>query len=112
MTMNDRLNGSGGGQLTRWQGIPLAIGSIAGSGILFLPSAVYSRAGNNVLVVWAIATLMSLPMLLMFEDMVRTNPDGRSVEAFVGMGLGPVFGRAVPLMYIGVVVVGLPSGTF
>ena len=31
--------------LTRWQAIPLAIGSIAGSGILFLPSAVYSRRG-------------------------------------------------------------------
>jgi amino acid efflux transporter len=77
MIMNDRSNGRATKGLTRWQGIPLAIGSIAGSGILFLPSAVYSRAGNNCLVVWAIATLMCLPMLLMFEDMVRSNPDGR-----------------------------------
>jgi amino acid efflux transporter len=110
--MNDRSNGRGRKGLTRWQGVPLAIGSIAGSGILFLPSAVYARAGNNSLVVWTVATLMSLPMLLMFEDMVRSNPDGRGVETFVQMGLGPVFGRAVPLTYIGLVIVGLPSGTF
>jgi amino acid efflux transporter len=100
------------GKLTRRQGFPLAIGSIAGSGILFLPSAVYARAGHNALVVWAIATLMSLPMLLMFDDMVRSNPDGRGVEAFVRVGLGPTVGRAVPLMYTGLVVVGLPAGTF
>ena len=49
--------------LTRWQAIPLAIGSIAGSGILFLPSAVYARAGNNSLLVWALSTLLCLPML-------------------------------------------------
>jgi amino acid efflux transporter len=111
-TMNAHSNKPRATGLTRWQGFPLAIGSIAGSGILFLPSAVYSRAGNNCLVVWAIATLMCLPMLLMFEDMVRSNPDGRGVEAFVRLGLGPLFGRAVPLMYISLVIVGLPSGAF
>jgi amino acid efflux transporter len=98
--------------LTRWQAIPLAIGSIAGSGILFLPSAVYARAGDNSLLVWTVSTLLCLPMLLMFDDMVRSNPDGRGIEAFIRLGLGDLFGRCVPIMFISLVIVGLPSGAF
>lgn len=98
--------------LTRWQGIPLAIGSVAGSGILFLPSAVYARSGNNSLLVWAVSILLCLPMLLMFGDMVRSNPDGRGIEAFIRAGLGDLFGRCVPVMFIALVIVGLPSGAF
>jgi Secreted repeat of unknown function len=56
--------------LSRRQALPLAVGSIAGSGILFLPSAVYVEAGRNSLLVWLLATAACLPMLLMFEDMV------------------------------------------
>lgn len=98
--------------LSRWQAIPVATGSIAGSGILFLPSAVYSRAGGNSLLVWALSTSLCLPMLLMFQDMVRSNPDGRGIEAFIRMGLGAAFGRCVPVMFIALVSVGLPSGAF
>jgi amino acid transporter len=60
--------------LSRRQAIQLAIGSIAGSGILFLPSAVYMEAGRNSLLVWVLSTAVCLPMLLMFEDIVRANP--------------------------------------
>jgi len=67
---------------------------------------------RNSLLVWALSTLLCLPMLLMFEDMVRSNPGGRSIEAFIRMGLGTRFGRCVPVMYIGLVIVGLPSGAF
>lgn len=98
--------------LNRWQAVPLAIGSVAGSGILFLPSAIYVAAGRNSLVVWAVSTLLCLPMLLMFDDMVRTNPDGHSIEAFIRLGLGDKFGRCVPLMFLSLVIVGLPAGAF
>lgn len=98
--------------LTRVKAIPLAIGSVAGSGILFLPSAVYVAAGSNSLLVWGVATLLCLPMLLMFEDMVRANPDGRSIEAFIRLGLGDAFARCVPVMFLALVVVGLPAGAF
>jgi amino acid efflux transporter len=98
--------------LSRWQAVPLAVGSIAGSGILFLPSAVYARAGNDSLLVWVLATALCVPMLLMFQDMVRSNPDGRGIEAFIRMGLGRMFGRCVPVMFIALVIIGLPSGAF
>lgn len=96
--------------LSRRQAIPLAIGSVAGSGILFLPSAVYAEAGANSLLVWLLATTICLPMLLMFDDMVRANPDGDGIEAFVRAGLGRAVGRCVPLMFLALVIVGLPAG--
>lgn len=96
--------------LTRRQAIPLAIGSVAGSGILFLPSAVYVAAGRDSLLVWALATVLCLPMLLMFDDMVRSKPDGRSIEAFIRHGLGDAVARCVPVMFLALVIVGLPAG--
>jgi amino acid efflux transporter len=94
----------------RWQAVPLAIGSIAGSGILFLPSAVFVEAGRNSLLVWALATAICLPMLLMFDDMVRADPGGGGIQAFIRAGLGDTVGRCVPLMFLSVVIVGLPAG--
>jgi amino acid efflux transporter len=97
--------------LSRRQAIPLAIGSVAGSGILFLPSAVYVEAGRNSLPVWLLSTLVCLPMLLMFEDIVRANPDGDGIQAFIRSGLGEAIGRCVPLMFLSLVIVGLPAGS-
>jgi amino acid efflux transporter len=91
------------GGLRRRQAIPLAIGSIAGSGMLFLPSAVYVEAGRNSLLVWALSTLVCVPMLLMFEDMVRATPDGSGIQAFIRAGLGDVVGRCVPLLFLSLV---------
>lgn len=88
----------------------MAIGSIAGSGILFLPSAVYAEAGRESLLVWAVAIGLCLPMLGMFAEMVREHPDGDGIEAFVRAGLGNLLGRCVPLLYLAVVAVGLPAG--
>jgi amino acid efflux transporter len=96
--------------LTRRQAIPLAIGSVAGSGILFLPSAVYVEAGRQSLLVWGLATVLCLPMLLMFEDMVRSNPDGRGIEAFIRQGLGDAVARCVPVLFLALVIMGLPAG--
>jgi amino acid transporter len=85
--------------------------SVAGSGILFLPSPVYVEAGRNSLLVWVLAPLVCLPMLLMFEDMVRANPTGNGIQACIRAGLGDVVGRCVPLLFLSLVAVGLPAGS-
>lgn len=97
-------------RLSRWQAVPLAVGSVAGSGILFLPSAVYAEVGRNSLLVWVLATVLCLPMLLMFQDMVRRYPTGDGIEAFIRAGLGRPLGRCVPILFVALVVVGLPGG--
>lgn len=95
--------------LTVRGGIALAIGSIAGSGILYLPSLTYVLAGRNVLLVWLGGTLLCLPLLLMFADVVRLVPDGSGVEGFVEKGLGPHLAATIPLLFLSVVVLGLPA---
>lgn len=96
--------------LSRLRAIPLAIGSVAGSGMLVLPSAVYAEACNNNLLVWLAATGLCLPMLLMFADIVRAQPDGNSIESCITAGLGATLGRCVPVMFVCLVSVGLPAG--
>jgi len=82
--------------LTLWDGMALAIGSIAGAGILYLPSLTYVLAGQDVLLVWLGGTLLALPMLFMFADMVRLIPDGSGIVGFVAHGLGGKVAATVP----------------
>ncbi len=96
--------------LTLWDGMALAIGSIAGSGILYLPSLTYVLAGHDVLLVWLGGTLLCVPMLFMFTDMVRLIPDGSGLEGFVARGLGSHIAATVPPLFLSVVVLGIPTG--
>ncbi|WP_028061497.1 APC family permease [Candidatus Solirubrobacter pratensis] len=80
-------------------GIALAIGSVAGSGILFLPSTIYALAGHDALVVWGLATLLCVPLLLVFGEMVRESHDGAGIEGFIARGLGPEVAACVPLLF-------------
>lgn len=91
-------------------GIALAIGSIAGAGILFLPSLTYVLAGRTVLLVWLGGTLLCLPMLFMFTAMVRLVPDGSGIEGFIARGLDRHVAASVPVLFLSLVVLGLPSG--
>ncbi len=96
--------------LTLRDGMALAIGSIAGSGILYLPSLTYVLAGHDVLFIWLGGTLLCLPMLFMFTDMVRLIPDGSGIEGFIARGLGSHVAATVPLLFLSVVVLGIPAG--
>ena len=96
--------------LTLWDGMALAIGSIAGSGILYLPSLTYVLAGNDVLVVWLGGTLICLPMLFMFADMIRLVDDGSGIEGFIARGLGSHVAATVPFLFLSIVILGIPAG--
>ena len=63
--------------------VPLAFGSIAGSGILSLPSSVYTEAGSASVLVWVIAAAACLPMLLMFRDAMLLSGEGNAVQQLV-----------------------------
>ncbi len=96
--------------LTLRDGVALAIGSIAGSGILFLPSLTYVLAGRDVLLVWLGGTLLCLPLLFMFTALVRLVPNGSGLEGFIARGLGPHVAATVPALFLSLVVLGLPAG--
>lgn len=96
-------------QLTLKDGIFLSIGSIMGSGILFLPSMIYATAGSNILYVWLITTLLCLPLLYIFIDMVKSVSDGSGVQGFISLGLGERIGAAIPVLFLGTVSFGMPA---
>src|SRR3954453_23680696 len=77
-------------------GIVLAVGSIAGSGILFLPSTIYVIAGSDSLVVWLVSAALCVPLLGVFAALVRHVPDGSGLEGFVALGLGRRASALVP----------------
>jgi len=49
-------------------------------------------------------------MLFMFTDMVRLIPDGSGIEGFIARGLGSHIAATVPLLFLSVVVLGIPAG--
>jgi amino acid efflux transporter len=87
-------------QLGLGAGIALAIGSVAGSGILFLPSVTYDIAGADALLVWAAAAALCVPLLLVFGELVREAPESSGLEGFVARGLGPHAAACVPLLFL------------
>ncbi len=96
-------------QLGLKEGIALGVGSIMGSGILFLPSLSYSLAGPNVLVSWLATTLLCVPLLFIFMDMVKRVPTERGLEGYISLGLGDRIGSSIPLLFLGTVGIGMPS---
>ncbi len=96
-------------QLTLRDGIPLALGSIIGSGILFLPSLTYQVAESDVSLVWIFTTLLCLPLLVIFKHMLRTVPHESGLEGYVSLGLGEKIASSIPLLFLGTVGLGMPS---
>src|ERR1044071_1605170 len=81
-------------------GIVLAVGSIAGSGILFLPSTIYVIAGSDSLVVWLLSAALCVPLLGVFASLVRAVPDGAGLGGFVALGLGRRAAALVPALLL------------
>ena len=96
--------------LTLSHGIALALGSIAGSGLLFLPSLTLVVGGTDVMEVWLGATLICLPMLFLLADVVREFDDGSGIEGLIARGLGAQVSAGVPLLFLLIVMLGIPAG--
>ena len=92
-------------------GIALALGSIAGSGLLFLPSLTLVVGGRDVMLVWLAATLVCLPVLFLLADVVREFDDGSGIEGLIARGLGPHVGAGVPVLFLSIVMLGIPAGS-
>jgi amino acid efflux transporter len=96
-------------QLTLKEGVPLALGSILGSGVLFLPSLTYAVSGSYTIWVWILTTLFCLPLLFIFTNMVKAVPNESGIEGFVSLGLGKNIGASIPIIFLGTVAIGMPA---
>jgi amino acid efflux transporter len=91
-------------------GVALALGSIAGSGLLFLPSLTLVVGGHDVMLVWLAATLVCLPVLFLLADVVREFDDGSGIEGLIARGLGTHVAAGVPVLFLSMVLLGIPAG--
>ena len=96
-------------QLTLKDGIALGMGSVMGSGVLFLPSLTYLTAGKDVLLSWIIATLLCVPLTMIFSELVGAVPNESGLEGFVEIGLGRNVAATIPIILLGTVCMGMPS---
>ncbi|WP_353649161.1 amino acid permease [Nakamurella sp. A5-74] len=74
------------------QGIALYVSAILGAGVLVLPGQVASMAGPASLVSWAIASLLGVPLAVMFAALARRFPDAGGVASYARAGFGPTAG--------------------
>jgi amino acid efflux transporter len=90
-------------------GISYAIGSIIGSGILFLPSLTFNLSGKNVFLSWTLATLLCVPLMIIFFDMSKTSPVEEGIKGYIESGLGKFLGLSFPILMLSTVSIGMPS---
>ena len=96
-------------KLSLTDGVTLAIGSVMGSGVLFLPGFTYQIAGSDAVISWLVATLLCFPLLLIFRSIVRQAPNSRGLEGWVAFSLGERWAPAVPYLLLGTVCLGMPA---
>ena len=97
-------------KLSLFQSIPLGIGSIIGSGILFLPSLTYQVSGTDVLISWGLIILLCYPGIIFFNEMIKKlNPSNTSLSGMIELGLGKDLGNSVHIILLGTVIFGMPS---
>ena len=96
-------------KLNLLDGVALGIGSIMGSGALFLPSYSYAIGGDGAILAWMLTTLLCLPLIIVFKAMVNKVPNESGLHGWVSLGLGEKVGAAVPFILLGTVSLGMPS---
>lgn len=96
-------------KLSLIEAIPYGIGSIMGSGVLFLPSATYNIAKNDVLIAWVAMILLCIPGIFFFKEMVSNVTPGDGMAGIVELGLGKFVGDSVYVLLFGTVILGMPS---
>ncbi len=96
-------------KLGLFSGTSYAVGSIIGSGILFLPSLTYKLSQSDVFLSWVLATLLCIPLLLVFYDMSKVTKPGEGVKGFIQFGLGKTVASCFPILLLSTVSIGMPS---
>lgn len=96
-------------KLSLFSGTSYAVGSIIGSGILFLPSLTYKLSGSNVFLAWSLATFLCIPLLIIFYDMSKSLGTNEGVKGFIEIGLGKRVGQCFPVLMLSTVSIGMPS---
>jgi len=95
--------------LTLKEGIPLAIGSIIGSGVLFLPSLTVLYAKTDVVLAWLLVMFLCVPLLIVFFDIISKNKEASGIEGYIRQAFGSNISDVVPILLLCTVTFGMPA---
>lgn len=88
--------------------LSIGLGSIIGSGVLFLPSLSYMRAGKSVAFSWVLMMLATLIGVFLVIRVISRSTVVSSVDEIVSFGLGDILGNSVIFLFISTVFLGMP----
>ena len=86
----------------------LYIGAILGSGVLLIPGYAADAAGPASVLVWALMSLLTLPMALTLGVLSARYPDAGGVSAFVRHAYGPAVAAVAGWFFVAAVPIGAP----
>ena len=96
-------------KLNLLSGTSYAIGSLIGSGVLFLPSLTFEASKTDVILSWCLATFLCIPLIIMFYDMSKTVGAGEGIKGYIEKGLGSNISSYIPILMLSTVIIGMPS---
>lgn len=82
---------------------------VIGAGLLVLPGLVYQHIGNLALVAWGICALSVFPLLMIFVILGKHFPNAGGIAHYCLMAFGKTGQRCASLLFLGAVIVGMPS---
>lgn len=90
------------------QAVALYVGSVLGSGVLLIPGYAADAAGPASVLVWALMSLLALPMALTLGVLSTRFPDAGGVSAFVRRVFGPSAAAVAGWFFLAAVPIGAP----
>lgn len=105
----DRETGELGRHLGLGTAVALAVTTVIGGGALALPGAALARAGNNALLGWVLAALITIPLIAVFASLGARYPSSGGIAGFVQQSFGRIGAAGVEVVFIGTVSLGMPA---
>ncbi|MHC4049485.1 APC family permease [Bradyrhizobium sp. 25ACV] len=99
------------GHLGLASGVLLIVTVILGSGILVLPGFVFEKIGQDGIYTWFACCLLSAPILATMVLLGGAYPSAGGVAHYAKLAFGQYLELLVSLLFLGAIMVGLPSIT-
>ncbi|HET6501244.1 MAG TPA: amino acid permease [Amycolatopsis sp.] len=106
----DRENpGNLGRHLTLVPAVALAVTTVIGGGALALPGVALAEAGNNAILGWVLAAVITIPLIVVFARLGAKFPSAGGIAGFVQSTFGRPGAAGVEVVFIGTVILGMPA---
>jgi amino acid efflux transporter len=95
--------------LTLRPAVALAITTVIGGGALALPAAALARAGDDAVLGWALAAVITVPLIVVFATLGARYPTAGGIAGFVQRSFGRKGAAGVEVVLIGTEILAIPA---